>query len=120
MGENANEADAEEIIKIASKASFVDQRMQVQENVHSQIKAFCTCMNEILVSKEKMVNGRLESSQQANSSPLRGGHSSAKGMCDPINNIPGDLIFVLNFNLPLILLVILQYFCHCSVISFSY
>ncbi|XP_014493357.1 uncharacterized protein LOC106755678 isoform X1 [Vigna radiata var. radiata] len=78
LGENANEADAEEIIKIASKASFVDQRMQVQENVHSQIKAFCTCMNEILVSKEKMVNGRLESSQQANSSPLRGGHSSAK------------------------------------------
>ncbi|XP_047169116.1 uncharacterized protein LOC124837714 isoform X2 [Vigna umbellata] len=63
---------------MASKASFVDQRRQVQENVHSQIKAFCTCMNEILVSKEKMVNGRLELSQQANSPRLRGGHSSAK------------------------------------------
>ncbi|XP_027911049.1 uncharacterized protein LOC114169876 isoform X2 [Vigna unguiculata] len=71
LGENANEADAEEIIKMASKASFVDQQMQVQENVHSQIKAFCTCMNEILVSKEKMVNGPLELSQQANTSPLR-------------------------------------------------
>ena len=120
MGENANEADAEEIIKMASKASFVDQQMQVQENVHSQIKAFCTCMNEILVSKEKMVNGPLELSQQANTSPLRGKPSSAKGVCDPTNNIPGDLIFALNFNLPLILPVILQYFSHCSVISFSF
>ncbi|CAJ1932797.1 unnamed protein product [Sphenostylis stenocarpa] len=78
LGKNADEADAEEIIEMASKASFADQQIQVQENVHSQIKAFCTCMNEILLSNEKMMNGHLELSQQANNSPPHGGLSSAK------------------------------------------
>ncbi|TYI94674.1 hypothetical protein E1A91_D02G221600v1 [Gossypium mustelinum] len=49
LGKNADEADAEEIIDMASKASFTDQQMQVQENVHFQIKNFCTVMDEILL-----------------------------------------------------------------------
>lgn len=76
LGNNADEADAEEIIEMASKASFADQQMQVQENVHSQIKAFCTRMNEILLPNEKVVNDYLELSQQANRSP----HHSAKAV----------------------------------------
>ncbi|TKY67752.1 hypothetical protein E2542_SST10648 [Spatholobus suberectus] len=80
LGKNADEADAEEIIEMASKASFADQQMQVQENVHSQIKAFCTCMDEILLQNEKMVNDHLELSQQANSSPHHSGLSSAKAV----------------------------------------
>ncbi|KAG5008508.1 hypothetical protein JHK85_027050 [Glycine max] len=54
LGKNADEAHAEEIIEMASKASFADQQMQVQENVHSQIKTFCTFMDEILLPNEKM------------------------------------------------------------------
>ncbi|RDX81367.1 hypothetical protein CR513_37961, partial [Mucuna pruriens] len=80
LGKNADEADAEEIIKMANKASFADEQMQVQENVHSQIKAFCTCMDEILLPNEKMVNDHFELSQQANSSPHHSGHSSAKAV----------------------------------------
>ncbi|KAL9251605.1 hypothetical protein AKJ16_DCAP14832 [Drosera capensis] len=40
LGREATEADAEEIIDIASKASLADQQKQVQENIHSQIKVF--------------------------------------------------------------------------------
>ncbi|KAK8480520.1 hypothetical protein V6N13_134762 [Hibiscus sabdariffa] len=49
LGKDAEEADAEEIIDMASKASFADQQLQVQENVHDQIKNFCTAMDEILL-----------------------------------------------------------------------
>lgn len=96
MGKNADEADAEEIIEIANKASFADQQMQVKENVHSQIKAFCTYMDEMLLPNEKRVNDPMELSQQENSSPHHSGLNSAKGRCDPPNNIPGDFGFVLS------------------------
>lgn len=75
---------------MAGKASFADQQMLVQENVHSQIKAFCTRMNESLLPNEKVVNDHLELSQQANNSP----HHSAKGKCD---DIPSDFISILIF-----------------------
>ncbi|KAL2329145.1 hypothetical protein Fmac_022572 [Flemingia macrophylla] len=77
LGKNADESDAEEIIKMANKASFADQQMQVQENVHSQIKTFCTCMDEIFLPNEMMMNDHLKLSQQANSSPHHSGLSSA-------------------------------------------
>ncbi|RDX73518.1 hypothetical protein CR513_46859, partial [Mucuna pruriens] len=54
LGKNADEAHAEEIIEMASKASFADQQMQVQENVNLQIKTFCSFMDEILLPNEKM------------------------------------------------------------------
>jgi hypothetical protein len=56
LGKNASEADAEEIIEMASKASVADQQMVVQENVHSQIKSFCTIMDEALLPNEKIVS----------------------------------------------------------------
>ncbi|CAL0334222.1 unnamed protein product [Lupinus luteus] len=59
LGKNADEADAEQIIEMASKSSVEIQQMQVQENVHSQIRTFCTVMDEVLV------NDPLESSLQA-------------------------------------------------------
>ena len=49
LGKNADEADAEEIINMASKVSVADQQKQVQENIHYQIKNFCTAMNDILL-----------------------------------------------------------------------
>jgi hypothetical protein len=41
---------------MASKASVADQQMVVQENVHSQIKSFCTIMDEALLPNEKIVS----------------------------------------------------------------
>ncbi|KAL2329142.1 hypothetical protein Fmac_022569 [Flemingia macrophylla] len=71
LGKNADEADAEEIIKMANKASFADQQIQVQ------IKTFCTCMDEIFLPNEMMLNDHLKLSQHANSSPHHSGLSSA-------------------------------------------
>ncbi|KAK7308369.1 hypothetical protein VNO77_41972 [Canavalia gladiata] len=84
LGKSANEADAEEIIEMASKASIADQQMQVQENVHSQIKIFCAFMDEILLSNENTVNGN----QLASTVPRRSGLSFAVGRSDPAHDNP--------------------------------
>ncbi|XP_057456680.1 uncharacterized protein LOC130747688 isoform X2 [Lotus japonicus] len=88
QGKDADEADAEEIIEMGSKASVADQKMQVEENVHSQIKAFCTFMDEKIRPNEKIVTDSFELSQQANNLPHHSGPSSAKGRCDPPTNNP--------------------------------
>ncbi|KAJ9181058.1 hypothetical protein P3X46_009229 [Hevea brasiliensis] len=49
LGRKVEEADAEEIIEMASKASVADQQKLVQENIHSQIENFCTAMDEIFL-----------------------------------------------------------------------
>ena len=86
LGKSADEANVEEIIEMANKASFADQQMQVQENVHSQIKAFCTFMDEILLPDKKMVNDFSELSRQTNTLPHRSGLSFAVGRSNtPIN-----------------------------------
>ncbi|RYR32201.1 hypothetical protein Ahy_A10g046798 isoform C [Arachis hypogaea] len=86
LGKSADEANVEEIIEMANKASFADQQMQVQENVHSQIKAFCTFMDEILLPNKKMVNDFSELSRQTNTLPHRSGLSFAVGRSNtPIN-----------------------------------
>lgn len=95
MGKDANEADVDEIIEMASKASVVDQHMLVQENVHSQIKKFCTFMDEVLLPHGKIENDNsFELSQQANILPNHSALSSAKGKCDPPTNNPDEFIFV--------------------------
>jgi len=72
---------------MASKASFADQQMQVQENVHSQIKTFCTFMDEILLPNEKMVNEH----QLQNTVPRRSGLGFAVGSRnDPAYNNLGE------------------------------
>ncbi|XP_061357230.1 uncharacterized protein LOC133301592 [Gastrolobium bilobum] len=84
LGKSADEADAEEIIEMASKASVTDQQMHVQENVHSQIKTFCAFMDEILLPNE---NDPLVS-QQASILPRRSGLSFAVGRNGPTPNNP--------------------------------
>uniref|UniRef100_A0A5B7BCJ8 SET domain-containing protein 9 n=1 Tax=Davidia involucrata TaxID=16924 RepID=A0A5B7BCJ8_DAVIN len=86
LGRNADEADAEEIIDMASKASFADQQKQVQENIHSQIKTFCTFMDDILLLDSKGINEPLKSAPQINSAPRRSGLSLAVGT----NSSPND------------------------------
>lgn len=97
MGKNAVEADAEEIIEMASKASVADQQVQVQENVHSQIKAFCNFMDEILLPNDKAVSDTLESSQQVSKSPRPSGLSLAVGRSAPPPNHPGESPLVFSF-----------------------
>ncbi|WVZ22175.1 hypothetical protein V8G54_000719 [Vigna mungo] len=86
LGKNADEARTEEIIEMAGKASFADQQMQVQENVHSQIKTFCTFMDEILLPKEKMVNQH----EPESTVPRRSGLSFAVGRSNLVQNKLGE------------------------------
>lgn len=96
LGKDADEEDADEIIEMASKASLSDQQIQVQENVHGQIKAFCTFMDEILLPNDKTMNDPQKSSQQVNNSPRRSGLSLAVARSAPPTNHPG-LFFFLSF-----------------------
>ncbi|KAL5070808.1 hypothetical protein RYX36_021695 [Vicia faba] len=79
LGKSADESDAEKIIEKASTTSFADQAIQVQENVHSQIKTFCAFMDEILLPNEETMNDPLGLSQQASVLPRRSGLSLAVG-----------------------------------------
>ncbi|GAB4850621.1 hypothetical protein Ancab_029930 [Ancistrocladus abbreviatus] len=79
LGKDADEADAEKIIDMASKASLADQQKQVQENIHSQVKTFCMHMDEILLPQTKNLHECLESSPQTNDTPRRSGLSFAVG-----------------------------------------
>lgn len=76
LGSNAEEADAEEIIDLASKASLDDQQKQVQENIHFQVKVFCTAMDDVLLPSIKKVGERFASGSD---SPRRSGLSLAIG-----------------------------------------
>ena len=97
MGKNADEADAEEIIEMASKASAAVQQIQVQENVHSQIKAFCAFMDEVLLLNGKGVNAPPDLSRQANAVPHCDRLSVAVARSDPPTDNPGELVFALIF-----------------------
>ncbi|KAK1566540.1 hypothetical protein Q3G72_001217 [Acer saccharum] len=77
LGRNASEADAEEIIDMASKASLSEQQKQVQENIHSQLKHFCFSMNEILLPDA--VNKHEPVSPQSDAPTRRSGLSFAVG-----------------------------------------
>ncbi|XP_039006443.1 uncharacterized protein LOC120134034 isoform X2 [Hibiscus syriacus] len=85
LGKNADEADADQIIDMAIKASFDDQQKQVQENIHNQIKRFCTAMDEILIN----INEPQES--QSKATPSRSGLSLAVGKNSPTINHPVQL-----------------------------
>ncbi|KAI5399692.1 hypothetical protein KIW84_064865 [Lathyrus oleraceus] len=74
---NCDESDAEKIIEKASNTSFADQAIQVQENVHTQVKTFCAFMDEILLPNEQTMNDPLGLSQQASVLPRRSGLSLA-------------------------------------------
>ncbi|KAF4358604.1 hypothetical protein F8388_021128 [Cannabis sativa] len=78
LGKNAEEADVDEIIDMASKFSFPDQEKLVQETVHSQIKSFCEKMDKILVDIDKR-NEPSESRQRSDVASGRSGLSLAIG-----------------------------------------
>lgn len=95
LGRDAEEADADEIIDMANKAPLADQQKQVQENIHSQIKTFCTSMNEILLPHCLTNNNDDVSIQNTplstNGAPHRSGLSFAIGRTTVPANSPAVL-----------------------------
>ncbi|KAI5677205.1 hypothetical protein M9H77_08155 [Catharanthus roseus] len=87
LGKDAAEADADEIIDMATKASLADQQKQVQENIHSQIKTFCENMDDILLCTLQNSVEPNESSPEKNT-PHRSGLSLAVGRTASLNNHP--------------------------------
>ncbi|KAB2623997.1 hypothetical protein D8674_015657 [Pyrus ussuriensis x Pyrus communis] len=83
LGRDADEADVDEIIDMANKASIADQQKQVQENIHLQIKNFCVSMHEVLLPDVKKLNVGTESPKQSNASTRRSGLSFAIGRNGP-------------------------------------
>ncbi|KAJ9184849.1 hypothetical protein P3X46_004535 [Hevea brasiliensis] len=79
LGRNVEEADAEEIIEMASKASVADQEKQVQEKIHSQIENFCTAMDEILLPDMNKKSEPGEPLGQSDTASCHGGLSLAVG-----------------------------------------
>ncbi|OIT28801.1 PREDICTED: uncharacterized protein LOC109212197 [Nicotiana attenuata] len=84
LGRNADEADAEEIIDMANKASLADQRKQVHENVHSQVTSFCGYMNDILLPDHKFKDNQATSPTTTSSSPENSGLGVAVGQNSPL------------------------------------
>ncbi|XP_027153694.1 uncharacterized protein LOC113753674 [Coffea eugenioides] len=85
LGKDADEADAEEIIDMASKASLTNQQKQVQENIHSQIETFCTTMDDIVLPNLQSTEKAHEPIEEKNSTSRRSGLSLAVGRSSPLN-----------------------------------
>ncbi|CAI9756015.1 unnamed protein product [Fraxinus pennsylvanica] len=79
LGKNADEADAEEIIEMASKASLAEQQKLVQENIHAQINNFCTSMDGILLPDPNTADDTVTSPSGKNTTSQRSGLSLAIG-----------------------------------------
>ncbi|KAL2546041.1 hypothetical protein Fot_15274 [Forsythia ovata] len=72
LGKNADEADAEEIIDMASKASLAEQQKLVQENIHAQINNFCTSMDDILLPDPNTADDTVNSPSEKNTTQRSG------------------------------------------------
>ncbi|XP_078440463.1 C5orf35 [Wolffia australiana] len=88
LGKNAEEKDAEEIIDLACKASVSDQQKQVQDNVHTQVKALCGAMDEILLPDSNSCSNIDNSSSNLDNSSRRSGLSFAVGKTTGSYNQP--------------------------------
>ncbi|KAK4348627.1 hypothetical protein RND71_031382 [Anisodus tanguticus] len=86
LGRNAEEADAEEIIDMANKASLADQQKQVRENVHSQVSSFCRYMDDTLLLDHKAKDNQATSHTTTNSSPRSSGIGLAVGGNSPLKD----------------------------------
>lgn len=86
MGKDAIEADAEEIIDMAGKASLADQHKQVQDNVHNQITNFCNYMDHILLPDLNVKDKQDTSSSENSPSPRRSGLGLAIGRTAPLKD----------------------------------
>lgn len=82
---------------MASKSSVADQEKQVQENVHLQIKSFCTYMDGILLPDAKMKNEPVESPGQSNAASRRSGLSFAVGKNSSPAKHPSEFLFDIFF-----------------------
>ncbi|KAL8470941.1 hypothetical protein ACS0TY_033494 [Phlomoides rotata] len=91
LGKNAEEADADEIIDLASKASLAEQQKQVQENIHTQMSTFCTYMDDILLPNSKTAS-TLNSSSERKTAPRPSGLGLAVGRTTPLNDNPGTIV----------------------------
>ncbi|XP_009627913.1 uncharacterized protein [Nicotiana tomentosiformis] len=86
LGKDAVEADAEEIIDMAGKASLADQHKQVQDNVHNQITNFCNYMDHILLPDLNVKDKQDTSSSENSPSPRRSGLGLAIGRTAPLKD----------------------------------
>lgn len=86
IGKDADEADIEEIIDMASKAPLADQQTQVQENINSQTRTFCQRMDEILLPIKNFDEPHGPGAQ-VNSAKRRSGLSLAVGSA---GNVPSN------------------------------
>lgn len=77
---------------MAGKASVSDQQKQVQENVHSQIKSFCSFMDEILLQDVNKKNQPPLDSPASGPAQQRSGLSLAIGKSGPPSRLPGNLL----------------------------
>ncbi|KAL3830814.1 hypothetical protein ACJIZ3_019616 [Penstemon smallii] len=84
LGKNADEADADEIIDMASKASLEEQQKVVQDNIHAQMNNFCACMDDILLPDPKTADERPDSPSEVSSTPRRSGLGLAIGKSAPL------------------------------------
>lgn len=91
VGRDANDADIDEIIDMASKAPLADQQGQVQENIYSQIKNFCTSMDDILHPDLKNTEEPIRLSIEKRSGPRRSGLSLAVGRTASSNISPAQV-----------------------------
>ncbi|KAG6410385.1 hypothetical protein SASPL_128443 [Salvia splendens] len=87
LGKNAEEADADEIIEMASKANLEEQQKQVQENIHEQISTFCKYIDDILRPDPRKANTP-NSSSEAKTAPRRSGLGLAVGRTTPMDRNP--------------------------------
>lgn len=92
MGRDAEEADAEEIIEMAAKATLSEQQNQVQENIHYQVENFCSLMDEILLPDINKTEELNESESESRSPPCKSSPSFAIGRenNDPTADKPGE------------------------------
>lgn len=81
---------------MGSKAPLADQQEQVQENIYSQIKVFCTSMDNILRTDFKSKSESISAEQQ-NAGPRRSGLSLAVGRSAQTKTSPGELLIVFFF-----------------------
>lgn len=95
MGRDASDAEIDEIIDMGSKAPLADQQEQVQENIYSQIKDFCTSMDEILCTDFRSTKEPISTEQ--NAGIRRSGLSLAVGRSTPTKTSPGGLPIIFIF-----------------------
>ena len=80
---------------MACKASLTNQQIQVQENIHAQIKSFSMCINEILLPYTRRIGQAQELPPQPIAAPCQSGLDFAVGRNGQPTDRPGKILFVI-------------------------